>query len=277
MQFAERIATQELEAMDTAAFEGPITVVSEPGEDLAEAVEYLRTQPILGFDTETKPCFQPNAPRNNMAILQLSGKEKAYVFKLQVLGLPQAVADLMANPKIVKVGAAVRDDVRGLQHYASFVPRNFVDLQKLTDAFGIRDNSVKKMAAIILNQKISKSQQLSNWEAPQLSGAQLKYAATDAWICVEMYERLMAVGEAGMRPLPLQPDPNAEPGTPLPIGETLTLAEALKRATLSGEMPQKSHKPKKKLSPEARKRRNRSRNLRRKRKKQEKRSSLEKE
>ncbi|MBO7278827.1 MAG: 3'-5' exonuclease domain-containing protein 2 [Bacteroidales bacterium] len=269
MSFAERIAAQELENLETASFEGPITVVSEPGEDLAEAVEYLSAQKILGFDTETKPCFQANAPRNRMAILQLSGKEKAYVFKLQVLGLPAAIAEIMSNPTIVKVGAAVRDDVRGLQHYHKFIPRNFLDLQKFTDAFGIRDNSVKKMAAIILDQKVSKSQQLSNWEAPQLSGAQLKYAATDAWICVEMYERLMEVGEAGMRPLPLPHDPNMGPDEPQPVGETLTLAQAIQRATLSGDVNAKAPKPKKKLSAEARTKRNRKRNLRRKRKKLE--------
>lgn len=270
MQFAERIAVQELESLETASFEGPITVVQEPGEDLVEAVEYLRSQPILGFDTETKPCFQSNAPHNKMALLQLSGKEKAYLFKLQVLGLPVAIAEILSDPKVVKVGAAVRDDVRGLQYYTSFVPRNFVDLQKLTDAFGIRDNSVKKMAGIILNQKVSKSQQLSNWEAPQLTGPQLKYAATDAWICLEMYEALMQVGEAGMRPLPVQQDPNAEPGSPMPVGELLTLDEAMARATLNGDVNQKASRPKKKLSADAKKRRNRSRNLRRRKKKQEK-------
>lgn len=236
MEFAESISAQELEQLETVAFEGPIGVIAERDEEFAEAVEYLRRQPVLGFDTETKPCFESRAPRNPMAILQLSGKEKAYVFKLQVLGLPQPLMEILADPDIVKVGAACGDDVRGLQHYGKFVPRNFVDLQKMSDGFGIRDNSVKKMAGIILNVRISKAQQLSNWEAVQLSGAQLKYAATDAWICLEMYERLMAAGEEALRPLPPQ-QPAAE--AVLPVAERLTLFEVLERAMVSGERSKK--------------------------------------
>ena len=191
MSFAERIAAQELENLETASFEGPITVVSEPGEDLAEAVEYLSAQKILGFDTETKPCFQANQPRNKMALLQLSGPDKAYLFRLHAVGLPKPVAAILADPKIVKVGAAVKDDIRGLQKYLKFTPKNFVDLQIIGQDYGIQDKSVKKMAAIIMGVKVSKAQQLSNWEAPVLSGAQLKYAAIDAWICREMYLKLI--------------------------------------------------------------------------------------
>jgi ribonuclease D len=56
--------------------------------------------------------------------------------------------------------------------------------------WGIKDKAVKKMAAIILGVKISKAMQLSNWEADELSPAQQLYAATDAWICREMYLKL---------------------------------------------------------------------------------------
>ena len=48
------------------------------------------------------------------------------------------------------------------------------------------------MAAIILGSRVSKTQQLSNWEAEALSEAQQMYAATDAWVCREMYLKLMA-------------------------------------------------------------------------------------
>lgn len=237
MEFAESISVQELEQLETAAFEGPIGVIAARDEEFAEAVEYLRSQPVLGFDTETKPCFESRAPRNPMAILQLSGKEKAYVFKLQLLGLPQPLMEILSDPDIVKVGAACGDDVRGLQHYGKFIPRNFVDLQKMSDSFGIRDNSVKKMAGIILNVRISKAQQLSNWEAVQLSGAQLKYAATDAWICLEMYERLMAAGEESIRPVAPHPSEGAE--TVSAVSGRPTLFEVLERAMVSGERPKK--------------------------------------
>ena len=104
--------------------------------------------------------------------------------------MQRALCNILANPDIIKVGAATTDDVRGLQRYAKFKPASFVDLQKIVPEWGIRDKSVKKMAAIILGVKVSKTQQLSNWEADKLSDPQMKYAATDAWICREMYLKL---------------------------------------------------------------------------------------
>lgn len=190
MEFAESISVEEIEQLKLATFDGPIIVVDKINEDYAEAVDYLSAQSVLGFDTETKPCFQPHQPRNQMALLQLSGPDKAYLFRLHSVGLPKPVAAILANPNIVKVGAAVKDDIRGLQKYLKFTAKNFVDLQIIGQDYGIKDKSVKKMAAIIMGVKVSKAQQLSNWEAPVLSGPQLKYAAIDAWICREMYLKL---------------------------------------------------------------------------------------
>jgi ribonuclease D len=190
MEFAESISVEEIEQLELASFDGPIIVVDQINEDYAEAVDYLCAQSVIGFDTETKPCFQANQPRNKMALLQLAGPEKAYLFRLHSVGLPKPVAAILADPNIVKVGAAVKDDIRGLQKYTKFTPKNFVDLQIIGADYGIHDKSVKKMAAIILGVKVSKAQQLSNWEAPVLSGPQLKYAAIDAWICREMYLKL---------------------------------------------------------------------------------------
>ena len=116
------------------------------------------------------------------------------------------VARILANKNIVKVGAAVHDDIRGLQHYMKFEAAGFVDLQKIVYEWGIRDKSVKKMAAIILGCKISKTQQLSNWEAPELSQPQQMYAATDAWICIEMYKKLMKSKKNPLTPEQMNPN-----------------------------------------------------------------------
>ena len=102
------------------------------------------------------------------------------------------LCNLMASDKIIKVGAAIHDDIRGLQKKHDFQPSSFVDLQKIVCEWGIRDKSVKKMAAIILGFRVSKTQQLSNWEAGVLSESQCRYAATDAWVCREMYLKLLA-------------------------------------------------------------------------------------
>lgn len=190
MQYPQSISSEELSQLDQIDFEGPIIVVSDLDEEFAEAVDYLRSQKILGFDTETKPCFSSNTPRHHIALLQLSGRDKAYIFRLNMLGLPAPLVSILSDGEIMKIGAAVKEDVRGLQYYRKFVPRGFVDLQTFVQQYGIQDKSVRKMSAIILGKKVSKTQQLSNWEAPQLSGAQLKYAAIDAWVCREMYVKL---------------------------------------------------------------------------------------
>lgn len=187
MQYPASISTEELSQLETMDFSGPIIVVSDLNEDFVEAMDYLRNQSVLGFDTETKPCFSSNTPRHHVALLQLSGADKAYIFRLNMMGLPAPLASVLSDNSIIKVGAAVKDDLRGLLYYRKFTPRKFVDLQILVSDYGIENKSVRKMAAIILGRKVSKAQQLSNWEAQQLSGAQLKYAAIDAWVCREMY------------------------------------------------------------------------------------------
>ena len=196
MAFASSVTVDEIESLEIATFPGEITVVPTAHcEEFERAIEYLAAQEAIGFDTETKPCFVPKVPRNKMAILQLSGPDKAYIFRLQQVGVPPKLAALLGNPEILKVGAAVHDDIRGLQEYRRFIPKGFVDLQRMAPAYGIVEKSVRKMAAIILKKRVSKSQQLSNWESSHLSEAQLRYAAVDAWICREMYYKLMAERE----------------------------------------------------------------------------------
>ena len=190
--FQETITPEEIESLELAAFPGAIHVITQPGPDLDHAIEHLASQRFIGFDTETKPVFQAHQPRHHTALLQLSSETEAFLFRLQELGLPQEIADIMADPYITKIGAAVHEDIHGLQHYCRFEPHRFLDLQSFGDNYGIKEKSVRKMAAIILGCKVSKAQQCSNWEADPLSEAQLLYAATDAWICVKMYKALLA-------------------------------------------------------------------------------------
>ncbi len=189
--FASSIDPEEIEKLPKASFAGEIHVIDKPGKELDDAVRYLKSKKMIGFDTESRPCFSPGQPQYGTSLLQLSGAEKAFLFRIKIGGLDRRVAAILANPGIIKVGAAVLDDIRGLKKYARFKEAGFVDLQKIVGEYGIRDKSVKKMAAIILGVKISKTQQLSNWEAETLSESQRKYAATDAWVCRAMYQKLL--------------------------------------------------------------------------------------
>jgi ribonuclease D len=189
--YIESITPEVLEKLEYASFPGKIFVIDRFGAEFNRAIAYLRSQKVIGFDTETRPCFGPNQPRYGVALLQLSGPEKAYLFRVNSIGMHRRLCNLLADKRIIKVGAAIHDDIRGLQKLREFEPGSFVDLQKIVWEYGIRDKSVKKMAAIILGFRISKTQQLSNWEAEILSESQCRYAATDAWVCREMYLQLM--------------------------------------------------------------------------------------
>ena len=203
--FKLTISPEEIEKLEPAGFQGQIHVISRPGLEFSRAIAYLKKQKVIGFDTETKPVFSPGQHHNGVALLQLSGPDQAFLFRIQKLNLRRRICAILSNPEIIKVGAAALDDVRGLQRYRTFEARGFVDLQKIVWEWGIRDKSVKKMAANILGVRISKSQQLSNWEAETLNPHQQLYAATDAWICREMYLRLQECEKHPLRPEEMYP------------------------------------------------------------------------
>jgi ribonuclease D len=189
--FIESITPQELEKLEFASFPGKIIVIDSVGAEFNRAIAYLRSQKVIGFDTETRPTFSASQPHHNVSLLQLSGPDRAYLFRLNKIGMHRRLCNLLASDKVIKVGAAIHDDIRGLQKLSPFHPAKFEDLQKIVWEWGIRDKAVKKMSAIILGFRISKTQQLSNWEAEKLSDSQCSYAATDAWVCREMYLKLM--------------------------------------------------------------------------------------
>lgn len=203
--FKISIQAEEIEKLPLGAFPGKIIVIDKMGVEYAKAVAYLLRQKVIGFDTETRPVFTPGHPHHHQALLQLSGPDRAYLFRMNKMGLRKLLSKVLACPSIIKVGAAVHDDIRGLQYHRSFKPKGFVDLQKIVYQWGIRDKSVKKMAAIILGCRISKTQQLSNWEAENLSQAQKMYAATDAWICREMYMKLLSSEKHPLTPEQMMP------------------------------------------------------------------------
>ncbi len=199
------INSEEIERLPKVSFTGRIVVIDSLGREYDKAVRYLKRQRLIGFDTESKPVFSHNVRGHGVSLVQLSGASEAYLFRIRKMGMDRELCEILADPRIVKVGAAVNDDVRGLQRYSGFEPRSFVDLQKMVCEYGIRDKSVKKMAAIILGIHISKAQQLSNWEADELTESQLRYAATDAWVCREMYKKLLRSEKHPLSPEQMNP------------------------------------------------------------------------
>lgn len=182
------MSEEEIRNLPLIHFAGNLQVINSVSQ-VEECLPFLKDQKLLGFDTETKPSFK-KGKKNRVAILQLATDEKAFLFQLNKTGLHQGIIEVLKDSNITKVGAAIKDDILALKKITQFEPSGFIELQKLVTSFGIEQISLKKMAAIILNGRISKSQQTSNWEQEELTEAQQLYAATDAWCSYKIYTLL---------------------------------------------------------------------------------------
>ena len=183
--YIHRISKDLLQWMPLAAFEGEVIVVDKP-EMVSEAVAYLRTQRVLGVDTEARPSFNRGV-HYPTALVQISSKERCYLFRLTHVGMPKELADIFADASICKVGLAFKDDINGLRRRRNFTPANCVDLQAMVGRYGILDLGLQKIFAICFGKKISKTQQLTNWENSHLTPEQARYASTDAWATLLIY------------------------------------------------------------------------------------------
>ncbi len=187
--YLENISPEELKEYDLSWFRGKIVVVDDP-EKFRQIIPKLANQKVLGFDTETRPSFRKGR-KNKVSLIQLSTDKLACLFRINRIGIPDALADILADPLIIKAGVAIHDDLRFLKNIRKFNPEGFVDLQKYVKDFGINSSGLKKLSAIVLGFRISKRQQVTDWEAAELSDAQQIYAATDAWVCYEIYSKLV--------------------------------------------------------------------------------------
>lgn len=181
--------------MPQVTYPGTITVV-DTIQKAREAVKYLSALGLVGFDTETKPTFRKGI-MNKTALLQLASQERAFLFRLNIIGLPDFLCGFLADRNIVKVGLSVKDDFSSLRRHCSLVPESFIELQEYVAEIGIGERGLQRLYALLFGKRISKSQQLSNWEADTLSDGQCQYAAIDAWACVEIYNYIKELRQSG--------------------------------------------------------------------------------
>ena len=182
------ISKEEIAAFNTEKFTGHIFVV-DTAEKADEAVNYLSGFINLGFDTETRPSFRKGNV-NKVALIQLATEKQCYLFRLNRIGSSSSLIRLLSDSNIKKIGLSLKDDFNLLSRRMSFTPQGFIDLQNIVPKYNIAELSLQKIYAILFQKKISKSQQLSNWDAEELSDAQKRYAALDAWACLKIYEKL---------------------------------------------------------------------------------------
>lgn len=188
-----QITKDEINELPLGQFEGEIYLIDK-SEDVEEVADFLKTQAIIGFDTETKPAFRKGVV-NQVSLLQLSTKTQAFLFRLNDIGFPDAIREVLEREHIVKVGAAVNDDLKALTKLTdSFYPNSFFDLNDELKKVGFHNVGVRNLCGMVLKMRISKSEQVSNWESSVLTEKQQRYAATDAWACLEIFQLLKKEG-----------------------------------------------------------------------------------
>ena len=195
-------------ALPVAQFEGRIVVILTPGET-EKAVNYLLSQPLLGFDTETRPSFK-RGQQHKVALLQVATDDISFLFRLHHTGLTPALVRLLEDTSVKKIGLSWHDDLIMLHKLGAFNTGAFIEIQEQIRQIGITDLSLQKIYANLFGKKISKRQQMSNWEEDILSDKQKLYAATDAWACIQIYKEVVRLKETNDYQLIIQEEDRHE-------------------------------------------------------------------
>lgn len=186
--FPIRISREELEQLPLRAYQGKVSVITDSSQ-LNRAFNELKQHEHIGFDTETKPSFK-RGEWHPVALLQIATSEKVYLIRTSHTGLNEEVLHFMEDAGIMKAGVALRDDLHELRKLKPFQPKGFLELGMMARAIGIEQQGLKSLAGLLLGFRISKNMQVSNWEAKELTEKQIIYAATDAWVCLELFKKL---------------------------------------------------------------------------------------
>ena len=195
--FIDKISNEQTALLPAVEVRGEIRIV-EHERDIAAACITLAEQPVIGFDTETRPSFRPGVTFR-VSLLQLSTPTVCYLFRLNKIPLAKPILQLLEDRRVLKIGADVAGDLRSLRQIRHFRDGGFVDLQGIAPEWGIGEKSLRKLSAIVLGRRVSKAQRLSNWEAATLTDKQQLYAATDAWVCTRIYEQLLRTPKKPIR------------------------------------------------------------------------------
>ncbi len=186
------ITKDEIKKLPLLKFNGKI-ILANGHADVDEFLNELYSGKVVGFDTETKPTFKKGQV-NPIALLQFALNGKAFLFRVHQSGVPKEIIDFLSEPSVIKVGVALDDDFLQLKRQIDFEPKNTIDLNKLAPQLGVENIGVRNLSGIFLDGRVSKNQQTSNWENPELTKSQMIYAATDAWVCLKIYQRMQQLG-----------------------------------------------------------------------------------
>ena len=193
------LSKEEINLLPLRAWEGPVVLI-QTEEALAAALEDMWKEHVLGFDTETRPTFT-KGKTCSPALIQLATADTAYLIQLTHIAFCDEIAELLASPRVLKVGVAIHDDMKALARIHPFQADGVVDLAAMARARGIQAQGLRTLSANLLGCSSSKSAQCSNWANNELTPQQIKYAATDAWVGRELYFHMLRQSAGVPRPV----------------------------------------------------------------------------
>lgn len=185
MNYQLHISKDEINTLPRYTFEGNVAVI-ESEETALDAVNNLKNEKVLGFDTETRAAFK-KGERYDVSLLQLATGSNVYLFRLNKLPALPELFEILANPNIVKAGVAIKDDIKALQKLHPFKPEAFVDLAQVAQEKNIENFGLRALTAIVLEKRLSKKAKISNWDRKTLTPEQITYAACDGAVGYEIY------------------------------------------------------------------------------------------
>ena len=192
MIFPSDISKEQVNKLPLGGYEGEIRIVDNPAA-LSRALRTLERYPFVGFDTETKPAFRKGV-YHPVSLLQLAVEDLVYLVRLKKMGFPTMLKELFSRQDFLKVGISIRDDLADLKRLSNFKPKGIVELNSVAKELGVVREGARNLTATFLGFRISKSQQTTNWERATLTQKQQRYAATDAWVCHQIYHKLIKQG-----------------------------------------------------------------------------------
>lgn len=188
------LTKEEINLLPAIVYEGEVVLVRSD-EELELAVNELKKNSVLGFDTETKPKFTKGA-MHLPSLIQLATDKKVYLIQLKHVSRTEELAQLLSDENIVKAGVAIHEDYQSLARIFPLECKGLADLAKLANQKGIKAQGLRTISANLLGYKVSKGAQCSNWAADTLSHAQIQYAATDAWVGLLLYNSLLQFSDS---------------------------------------------------------------------------------
>lgn len=192
MNFSKSITKEEINDLPLQEFDGDAIVI-ETDAGAIRALSELKNEKMLGFDTETRPSFSKGEVYQ-VSLLQLSTLNRAYLFRLNKIKFTDGIAEILASPEILKIGVAVHDDIKVLQKVHPFPAQGFIDLNLVAEKQGVQNLGLRSLSGIFLKKRLSKGAKLSNWDQPDLTHAQVNYAANDAFVGLKIYQRMLEMG-----------------------------------------------------------------------------------